>query len=79
MRNFGGGLNIEVRHPPLFNLNSCVDKCCETNCCNDFIDNYFKSYQFLLDHMETNKTNNNEYKYRTSGICFNLKKKNFAY
>ena len=30
---------------------SCVDKCCETNCCNNYIKEYFKSNQFVMDHM----------------------------
>jgi hypothetical protein len=35
----------------MFIINSCVDKCCDTNCCNNYIEEYFKSNHFVIDHM----------------------------
>jgi hypothetical protein len=29
----------------------CVDTCCQTNCCDDYVKNYYKSNQFIMDHL----------------------------
>ncbi len=29
----------------------CVDTCCEINCCDDYIKDYYKSNQFIMDHL----------------------------
>ena len=30
---------------------SCVDTCCESNCCEAHVQLYYKSNQFIIDHM----------------------------